>query len=233
MSDMNRMTLSNWSETQGAVNLRHGLLAYPQIACLVKRAMDFLAALAGGLLLLPVIGLIAVLIKATSRGPIFYCQKRLGRGGREFHVWKFRTMFANADRILAALLHATPELEAEWKQQHKITNDPRITRLGRWLRKTSLDELPQLWNVVRGEMSLVGPRPIVRDEISRYAAGYALYQRVRPGITGLWQVSGRNDTTYQRRVQLDMTYVRTWSLALDFSILLRTVRVVLSGKGAY
>src|SRR5207249_2170368 len=118
---------------------------------------------------------------------------RLGRGGREFKVWKFRTMVFGADQVLNEHLRANPTLEAEWRRRHKIVNDPRITWFGRLLRKASLDELPQLWNVVRGEMSLVGPRPIVRDEITKYGAGYDLYQQVRPGVTGLWQVSGRNE----------------------------------------
>jgi lipopolysaccharide/colanic/teichoic acid biosynthesis glycosyltransferase len=142
-------------------------------------------------------------------------------------------MVPDADAVLTKYLETHPELKEEWLRDQKLRNDPRITRTGRFLRKTSLDELPQLWNVLRGEMSLVGPRPIVEAEIERYGANFALYTRVLPGLTGLWQVSGRNDTTYPERVALDSYYVRNWSVWLDLYILARTVWVVLAGKGAY
>jgi Undecaprenyl-phosphate galactose phosphotransferase WbaP len=177
--------------------------------------------------------LIALLIKASSRGPVFYKQERVGLHGRRFYAWKFRTMVLDADEVLEAYLEARPALRAEWDSQHKLKNDPRITRVGRWLRYTSLDELPQIWNVLCNEMSLVGPRPIVSAEIAKYQHHFELYTKVLPGVTGLWQVSGRNDTTYPERVALDAFYVRNWSCWLDLYILARTVGVVLRREGAY
>ena len=142
-------------------------------------------------------------------------------------------MVVDADRVLQSYLASNPVYRAEWEQDHKLRNDPRITRVGRFIRKTSLDELPQLWNVVRGEMSLVGPRPIVEAEISKYSDRFVLYAKVTPGITGMWQVSGRNDTTYGERVELDAFYARNWSPWLDLYILACTIKVVLLGSGAY
>ena len=236
MAELHKTTLHNWRRadaSRGAGAMQIGALVSPRAAEMTKRIVDVSAAFFGGLLLLPLIAIIVIAVKATSPGPVFFCQTRLGRRGREIQVWKFRTMIVNAGAALAECLQAEPALAMEWRSQHKIINDPRVTWLGRLLRRTSLDELPQLWNVLRGDMSLVGPRPIVRDEIPRYGATYELYQRVLPGITGLWQVSGRNNTTYAQRVHLDAVYVRTWTLWLDLSILLRTVWVVLSAKGAY
>ena len=195
--------------------------------------MDFACALLGGVLLLPLLALIAIGVKISSPGPIFYGQKRVGRGGKSFVAWKFRSMKCDADRELARHLEANPRLRAEWEKTQKLKNDPRITGFGRLVRKTSLDELPQLWNVLFAEMSLVGPRPIVESEIVKYNDAFQLYARVRPGITGLWQVSGRNLTTYDQRVHLDATYVRNWSPWLDLYVLARTVRVVLFSEGAF
>jgi Undecaprenyl-phosphate galactose phosphotransferase WbaP len=169
----------------------------------------------------------------SSRGPVLYGHDRFGKDGHRFRAWKFRTMFENSNGVLEQYLEAHPELREEWGQDHKLRFDPRVTKIGRFLRKTSLDELPQLWNVLRGEMSLVGPRPIVTAEIVKYGPYYELYTMVHPGITGLWQVSGRNDTTYDERVQLDAYYVRNWSPWLDIYLLLKTVRIVLFSKGAY
>src|SRR5438132_3290861 len=197
-----------------------------------KRALDISLALVCGLLTIPLLFAIVVLIVLASPGRVIFAQTRVGLGGRPFKLWKFRTMVRNAEGRLAEYLTAHPELREEWNQTQKLRNDPRVTRVGRLLRKTSLDELPQLWNVLRGDMSLVGPRPIVSDEISRYGENFFLYTRVRPGFAGLWQVSGRNDTSYTQRVALDSYYVRHWSLWLDFSILARTVPLVL-GRGAY
>jgi Undecaprenyl-phosphate galactose phosphotransferase WbaP len=199
----------------------------------LKRCLDLALTVVGGIIVLPLIGLIAVFIAAESRGTVFYGQERIGRGGRPFKAWKFRSMSRDADQLLAAYLERHPELREEWERDHKLRDDPRVTRVGRLLRRTSLDELPQLWNVVRGEMSLIGPRPIVRAETERYADMIEMYLRVRPGISGLWQVSGRSDTTYAERVALDSYYVRNWSVWLDLFILAKTVRVVLLGKGAY
>jgi lipopolysaccharide/colanic/teichoic acid biosynthesis glycosyltransferase len=148
-------------------------------------------------------------------------------------AWKFRTMVVNGDEVLKAYLAANPAARDEWRRDHKLKNDPRVTWIGRILRKTSLDELPQLWNVVRGEMSLVGPRPIVRAEIPKYGEQFDVYIRAVPGITGIWQISGRNDTGYRQRVALDVEYVSTWSVWLDLKILFNTVFVVLGQKGAY
>jgi Undecaprenyl-phosphate galactose phosphotransferase WbaP len=203
------------------------------IAESAKRTVDVLLIAVGTLLALPLLAIIALLIKWQTPGPVFYCQQRVGRGGRRFRVWKFRTMICDADRVLADYLARSPERRAEWESTHKLQVDPRITAIGYWLRKTSLDELPQLWNVLRGEMSLVGPRPIVDAEICKYDRRFAAYCSVLPGITGLWQVSGRSDTSYEERVELDSYYARNHSLWLDFYILLMTIKVVLFRQGAY
>ncbi len=201
---------------------------------LLKDVMDLAIVIVGGLLSLPLIALIALLIKISSPGPVIYGQQRIGFRGSRFRAWKFRTMVIDADKVLDEYLAADPRLREEWEKNHKLQKDPRVTtKIGRWLRRTSLDELPQLWNVLLGEMSLVGPRPIVKAEISKYGESFDLYTKVLPGITGLWQVSGRNNTTYTERVRLDSYYVRNWSPWMDLYILARTVNVVLRGKGAY
>lgn len=190
-------------------------------------------ALALGLLALPVGLLLAVAIVLDTRGPVFYTQVRMGKGWRRFRLFKFRSMVENADEVLKRHLKEHPDQAIEWESKHKLKNDPRITRVGRLLRKTSLDELPQLWNVLRGDMSIVGPRPIVAEEIAKYGPAFSVYSKVQPGLTGLWQVSGRTDLSYRRRTELDTEYVRKWSPWLDAKILLKTVRVVLLGHGAY
>ncbi len=200
---------------------------------IVKQAMDSTLAVMGGILIAPVVVAIALSIRLTSRGPVFYGHKRIGEGGASFSAWKFRTMVTNADEQLELYLQQNPDLRKEWEADHKLRKDPRVTRIGHFLRETSLDELPQLWNVIRGEMSLVGPRPIVRAESEKYGEEFDLYQKVRPGITGLWQVSGRNNTTYRERVAMDVQYVRNWSVWLDFYVLAKTVGVVLRKQGAY
>ena len=198
-----------------------------------KRAIDIAGASTALVLASLFMPLIVALIKWQSPGPAFYQHERIGRHGRRFKVWKLRTMVCDADRVLNEHLDACPRRREEWNRDHKLRDDPRITALGRWLRKTSIDELPQLWNVLRGEMSLVGPRPIVAAEIAKYGFKFEPYCRVLPGLTGLWQISGRNDTTYDQRVDLDSYYARNWSLPLDLYILLMTVRVVLFRQGAY
>jgi Undecaprenyl-phosphate galactose phosphotransferase WbaP len=198
-----------------------------------KRAIDIVLAIAAGLLLTPLLLLLAIFVRLSSPGPVFYRQERIGRRGERFAMWKFRTMTANADRVLQSYLDANPQLREEWNRDHKLQNDPRVTRIGRWMRKTSLDELPQLWNVLRGDMSLVGPRPIVAAEIDKYGARFEDLCSVPPGVTGLWQVSGRNDTTYAERIELDSYYARHWSVWLDLYILIVTVKVVLFRQGAY
>lgn len=181
---------------------------------------------------LPLFLVIPVLVKLTSRGPVFYRQQRLGKGGRPIRVWKFRSMFADADARLEALLAADPARRAEWEANFKLKDDPRITPLGRFLRKTSFDELPQIFNVFSGEMALIGPRPIVEREVEYYGNAYGIFSSVKPGITGLWQALGRSDTDYSRRVALDTYYVLNWSPWLDLWILFRTVGAVLLMKGA-
>lgn len=199
----------------------------------LKRLLDLLLVLLGGIFALPLIGVIALFIRLDTPGNIFYGQKRVGREGQEIMVWKFRTMVMNADQFLERCLRESPELRAEWEATHKLKNDPRLTRIGAILRRTSLDELPQLWNVLKREMSLVGPRPIVSDEIKHYKEAFRLYTQVLPGMTGLWQVSGRSDTTYESRVRLDEYYIRRWSIWMDIYILIRTIWVVVKRSGAY
>jgi Undecaprenyl-phosphate galactose phosphotransferase WbaP len=199
----------------------------------MKTILDRLLTVGLGICTLPLFLLIMLAVKIDSPGPIFYGHYRLGRGARPFVAWKFRSMVIDADWVLEQHLVKNDILREEWEKSRKLKNDPRITRVGRILRRTSLDELPQLWNVLRGEMSLVGPRPIVDEEIIHYADTFELYKRVPPGITGLWQVSGRSDVTYSERVNLDAYYVRNWSVWLDIYILLRTIWVVIIGDGAY
>lgn len=199
---------------------------------LVKRLFDVLASVVLLIVLAPVFGVIAFLV-AMSGAPVVYRHQRIGRGGVLFRCLKFRTMVPDSDRVLAAHLAADPGAGHEWRGARKLKADPRVTRFGAWLRRSSLDELPQLINVVRGEMSLVGPRPITVDELARYGVGAAYYLESTPGITGLWQVSGRNDLDFRRRVQLDCWYVRNWSLWHDVVILMKTPRVVILGAGAY
>lgn len=203
---------------------RRGMLA-------TKRALDVCLCTLLLIGLAPLCLLIVLAIKLTSRGPLFYGHERIGRGGLRFRAWKFRSMEVDADQRLAEYLASDPAAAAEWQAGQKLRHDPRVTWVGRLLRKTSLDELPQLWNVMRGDMSLVGPRPIVDDEIAKYDETYESYLRVRPGLTGLWQVSGRNNTTYERRVALDSFYVRNWSLWLDIYILARTMKTVVTCDG--
>lgn len=228
--------LSLWSHTFSGSGLsgilfKQGLLL--PLPRFVKRAGDVAICLIGGTLILPLLALIAILIKLTSRGPVVYKQMRIGQNGRHFYAWKFRTMVANADQVLNDYLDRCPEARREWEADHKLKNDPRVTRIGQLLRKTSLDELPQIWNALKGEMSLVGPRPIVDAEVEKYGPDFELYAKVRPGISGLWQVSGRNNTTYEQRIDLDTFYVRNWSPWMDIYILAKTVKVVLYRHGAY
>ena len=199
----------------------------------LKRAFDLIGAVCLMLLSLPFCLFLAVLIPLATKGPLLYKQMRIGKGNRMFYALKFRTMFVDAGTRLNQYLEKDPAMRAEWESVHKLKDDPRVTWIGRFLRRFSLDELPQIWNVVTGDMSLIGPRPIVVSEIERYGVDYAAYEAVRPGLTGLWQVSGRNDTTYRERVSYDSYYVRNWSLRLDARILARTIRAVISGTGAY
>lgn len=213
------------------LQVRQRLLdSWPRV---VKRAVDIAAVIAAGIVALPAALAIAIAIRINSPGPVFYKQKRIGLAGGEFTAWKFRTMVMHASDVLEQHLNRDERLREEWRQFQKLRDDPRITRVGRFLRRTSLDELPQLWNILLGDMSLVGPRPIIRPETSRYGDGFAIYQKVKPGLTGLWQVSGRNQLSYQERVELDLYYIRNWSPWLDIYILGRTVTAVLQARGAY
>lgn len=197
-----------------------------------KRLLDAVGAVGLAVLFSPLI--IAVTIVLHRRGgSVIYRHRRVGKDGQIFECLKFRTMVPDADRVLHQLLERDEALKAEWIQNHKLKSDPRVTRLGRFLRRTSLDELPQLWNVVRGEMSLVGPRPVVREELLRYGRNAGVYLSVKPGVTGLWQATGRNDTDYRRRVAMDVCYVKSQNLWLDVYILFRTIGVVVGGHGAY
>lgn len=200
---------------------------------IAKRALDILGAGVGLVLLAPFFLIVALMVRADG-GPAFFAHQRVGRGGKLFGCLKFRSMVIDSQARLEALLANDPTARAEWEATRKLKNDPRITRIGRFLRSTSLDELPQLINVLRGEMSLVGPRPVQEAEIDRYyGASAAHYMAVRPGITGLWQVSGRSETSYESRVALDVSYVSRPSLLADISILVRTPVAVLSRRGAH
>lgn len=200
---------------------------------LLKRLFDILATVVGGILISPILLTIAFWVYYDSPGPVIFKHRRVGRNGKEFNCYKFRSMCVNSKEVLEHLLATDPEAKAEWDKEFKLKNDPRITKSGAFLRKTSLDELPQLWNVLKGEMSLVGPRPIVQKEIPRYGVYFKEYTMVRPGITGIWQTSGRNDVDYPERVQMDNWYVHNWNLWLDLVLLWRTFRVVAECNGAY
>ena len=199
---------------------------------LAKRSFDLFMSGALLLALSPIMALISMVIKFGSRGPVFFGHERIGRQGKTFKTWKFRTMHVNSREALDTWILENPAAREEWARSGKLQNDPRVTMIGKFLRSTSLDELPQLWNVLRGDMSLVGPRPIVEEEIERYGEDYEVFSRARGGVTGLWQVSGRSSTSYNERVMLDTFYVQNWSIWLDLAILIRTIGAVLLRKGA-
>lgn len=198
-----------------------------------KRLLDLFLVIVGGILLMPLFLIIAFLIKISSPGPVLYKHTRIGRNGKPFKAYKFRSMVLDADLRLKELLEKDPEARKEWEQTYKLKNDPRITPIGKFLRKTSFDEFPQLLNILKNEMSLVGPRPIVYDEIPKYGKSFKRVFSVKPGLTGMWQVSGRSDTDYTERVAFDTYYIQSWSIWLDIWILYKTIGVVLRGKGAY
>jgi Undecaprenyl-phosphate galactose phosphotransferase WbaP len=198
----------------------------------LKRIMDIAIVCAMLPCLLPLFLLVAAIVRFSSPGPIFYRQKRVGRFGREFSIWKFRSMYVNGNEILREHLESSPEARREWTETRKLKIDPRVTPLGGFLRRASLDELPQLINVLRGSMSLVGPRPIVAAERAQYGDSYFFYTSAKPGLSGLWQVSGRSDLTYEQRVAIDESYVRNWTLIGDIKILWRTASVVWHSEGA-
>jgi len=199
----------------------------------LKRIFDIVLSSIGGLVFLPLCILIVILIKLDSPGPVIYTHIRRGKDGKIFRLYKFRTMYQNSKQMLEKMLRENPDLQKEWQENFKLKNDPRITRIGNFLRKTSLDELPQIWNVLKGEMSLIGPRPIIDDEVEKYGDNYALLASVKPGLSGLWQISGRSETNYEERVAMDIFYIQSWSLWLDLYILFKTFAAVIEGKGAY
>jgi exopolysaccharide production protein ExoY len=198
----------------------------------IKRTFDVLASLFGILVLLPLLIGCCLVTFGTSPGPILFRHRRTGLGGKEFNCLKFRTMEVDAERKLREYLAADPDARHEWLTNHKLQNDPRVTPFGRFMRRSSLDELPQLFNVLFGDMSLVGPRPIIRDEVEKYRESFRVYASGRPGLTGLWQVKGRNSTTYAERVAYDVYYFRNWSFGRDLAIILSTVIQVCRGRGA-
>lgn len=198
-----------------------------------KRAMDMLICILALPLALPLLGILALLVRLDSSGAAIYRQERIGRNGAPFTLYKFRTMIPNADQALRDYLARDEDLAREWAENQKLRDDPRLTRAGRFLRKTSLDELPQIFNVLAGSMTLVGPRPIVASEMVKYGRYLEEYCLVKPGLTGLWQTSGRNDTTYSQRVAYDHYYINNWSIGLDLWILAKTIPVAISGRGAY
>jgi undecaprenyl-phosphate galactose phosphotransferase len=198
----------------------------------LKRLLDIIGSLLLAVLFSPLMALVFVVAALSGASPLFR-HKRVGRDGKMFSCLKFRTMVPDAEAILADILANSPEQRDEWERDHKLKDDPRVTRVGKFLRSTSLDELPQLWNVVKGEMSLVGPRPVTREELLRYGRNAVIYMLVRPGVTGLWQVSGRNNAEYRKRVAMDVCYVKNQSAVLDTWILMKTVIVVVTRHGAY
>ncbi|GHD66861.1 undecaprenyl-phosphate galactose phosphotransferase WbaP [Jeongeupia chitinilytica] len=214
------------------LRVSNNLMVWP--LTLLKRAFDLFGATVGLLLLSPLFAYAALQIKRQGGpGAVFFGHVRIGMNGVPFKCWKFRTMVHNSQEVLDRLLASDPEARAEWDKDFKLKNDPRVTRIGAFLRKTSLDEIPQLWNVIKGEMSLVGPRPVIEAELERYGDKVDFYLEARPGLTGLWQVSGRNDTTYAERVALDAWYVKNWNLWYDIAIVCKTIKTVVTGRGAY
>ncbi|MEQ5787959.1 sugar transferase [Erythrobacter sp. NFXS35] len=199
----------------------------------ISRGIDILIASLALLFFLPLFALIALATKICDPGPVFFGHRRIGKDGRSFLCWKFRTMVIDAEARLESLLRADPRAAREWAESQKLSNDPRVTPLGNFLRKSSLDELPQLINVLRGEMSIVGPRPIVEAEAERYGQHFALYCLVRPGLTGLWQISGRSDIRYFERVLIDARYVSSKSVLRDLRIIVMTVPSVFAARGSY
>ena len=198
-----------------------------------KRLLDLLITVLLAPFILLLIGIFAALIKFEGPGPIFYANERIGQGGRKFRAWKLRSMVPDGDRVLAQYLSDYPAEAHYWLYTQKLRRDPRIKRIGKIIRKTSIDELPQFWNVLTGTMSVVGPRPVLAQQVPMYGPSFSLYRQVRPGITGLWQVSGRNELPFSERVKLDKYVIQNWSVWLDIYILARTAGVLLTAKGAY
>lgn len=200
----------------------------------VKRIVDIAFSAMALILSLPLLFVVAVCIRLSSQGSVVYAHERIGRGGRPFKCYKFRTMHKDAERLLQECLRASPELKNEWEQNHKLKNDPRVTGIGKILRKLSLDEFPQFWNVIKGDMSVVGPRPMVREEVEKKLGSKAAkILSVRPGLTGIWQTSGRSNTSYVKRVQLDELYVEHRTIWMDLKLIFKTLPSMIASKGAY
>lgn len=200
---------------------------------LVKRSFDVTSATLALLFFSPIFLMIAALVKLSDKGPVFYGHSRIGHNGRIFKCLKFRTMAVNGDEILRNFLRDNPSAAEEWKATRKLKFDPRVTVVGTVLRKLSLDELPQLFNIIRGEMSVVGPRPVVDEELNLYDSFAGFYLKTRPGLTGLWQISGRNDVSYESRIAFDTQYVENWSLIGDVMIIAKTIPAVCLARGSY
>jgi Undecaprenyl-phosphate galactose phosphotransferase WbaP len=235
ISDMNWLDGASLSirDFEGLIGIEARREMLNTLGSSIKRIVDIVGSLLGIVLLSPCLLAFAILIKLDSPGPAFFTQPRLGRDGKRIKIYKFRTMVTNAEQALADYLKGNEQAQCEWDATQKLRNDPRVTRVGKILRRFSVDEIPQLFNVFLGDMSLVGPRPIMLNQIRIYGEGIDIYQGVRPGMTGLWQVSGRNRTTFQERARFDVYYVRHWSIWLDIYVLLRTVWIVLVQDGAY
>lgn len=199
----------------------------------IKRCIDLFLCIIAAIIVIPVSVIIGIIIKITSPGPVFYGHKRVGKNGKEIKCWKFRSMCNNSQEILEKILAEDPVRRAEWEKDRKFIDDPRVTKFGKFLRKTSLDELPQLWNIFVGEMSFVGPRPVTQDELTKYGENKDFILSVKPGLSGMWQISGRSNTGYEERITLDTYYIQNWSVWLDIWIIIKTVWVVINGKGAY
>jgi len=209
----------------------HNLLSSTQQT--IKRVMDISLTILALPIFIFLFFIIGLIIKIDDRGPIFYKHKRVGYEGKDLWIWKFRTMAYNADVMLEEHIKNNPKIHQEWKENFKLKNDPRLTRIGKLLRRTSLDEVPQIINVLKGEMSLIGPRPIVQQEIPLYGSEFEIYKQVLPGITGLWQISGRSNLSYKDRVALDGYYIQNWSIWLDIHVLIHTALATIQGRGAY
>jgi len=206
---------------------------FPPTGGIIKRAFDISAASLGLIFLSPVFLMVMLLVKLSDRGPAFYGHRRIGHNGQEFRCLKFRTMVVDGDKVLQEHLRNNPKAMEEWRSTRKLQDDPRVTAVGSVLRKLSLDELPQLINILRGEMSVVGPRPVVHDELELYETSAVYYLQARPGLTGLWQISGRNDVSYATRIAFDTHYVENWSLTRDVMIIARTIPAVCMQRGSY
>lgn len=216
--------------TYGVV-LQHIKVKEGKIYLFLKRVIDIVGSLCGLIILSPLFLIVGILVKMEDpKGTILFGHKRVGRNGKLFSCWKFRSMFANAEQMLEQL---SPEQKKEYAETFKLQNDPRVTKVGKFIRKTSLDELPQLFNILKGEMTIVGPRPIVTKELDFYGDYQELYKSVKPGLTGLWQISGRSDTTYDERIAFDIEYITTRNIFKDIYILMKTLIKVLKRDGAY